>query len=80
MYIFIETKFTLEIRPCYHCTSVYRGTITKLYAITLKDQRSKKELTHRLVHEDEILTTVGDILPLYSQQIANQIKAEFNLI
>ena len=80
MLLFIESKFTLEIRPCYHCTSIYRGTINKLYAISLKDQRSKKELTHRLVHEHEILHHIDEILPNYCNQITNQIKAEFNLI
>jgi uncharacterized lipoprotein YajG len=80
MLLFIETKFTLEITPCHYCPSIYRGTITKLYSITLRDQRSKKELAHRLVHSDEILSHVEEILPLYSQQIQNQIKSEFKLI
>ena len=80
MLIFIESKFTLEITPCHYCTSAFRGTITKLYAVTLRDQRSKKELAHRLVSQDEILHHVEEILPIYSNQITNQIKSEFNLI
>ena len=80
MLLFIETKFTLEIKPCYYTTSDFVGITTKLYAITLKDQRSKKELAHRLVHQDEILNHVEEMLPNYYNQIKNEIKSELNLI
>lgn len=80
MIVFIETKFTLEIIPCHYITSDFVGITTELYAISLKDQRSKKELTHRLVHQDEILNHVEEMLPTHYNQIKNQIKSEFNLI
>jgi hypothetical protein len=79
MVIFIETKFTLEIAKRFWLSQDYNRLEVPIYEIILRDQRSKEVLAERRVHQDEVLTHVEDMLPLYFNQIKNQIIKELNL-
>jgi hypothetical protein len=79
MIIYIENKFALEIAKRLWLSEDHKPLKVLLYGITLKDALSNKIYTERLVHKDEILTHVEDILPNYYNQIKNQIKQELNL-
>jgi hypothetical protein len=79
MVIYIENKFTLQIAKRYWLSEDHKPLKVLLYEIRLSDSISKKVLTERQVHRDEILSHVEDILPVYYNQLKNQIKKEFNL-
>jgi hypothetical protein len=79
MVIFIETKFTLEIAKRFWLSQDYNQIQVPIYVIKLSDQRSNETLAERRVHQDEILNHVEDMLPLYYNQIKNQIVKELNL-
>jgi hypothetical protein len=79
MVIYIETKYILQIANRYWLSEDHKPLEVLLYEIRLSDLISKKVLTERIVHKDEILSHVEDILPVYYNQIKNQIKQQFNL-
>ena len=79
MVIHIETKYTLEIAKRFWLSQDYKQLEVPIYEIILRDQRSKKVLTERRVHRNEILTHVEDMLPLHFSQIKSLITQEFNL-
>jgi hypothetical protein len=80
MIIFIEEKYALEIAKRFWLPSEKLPLKTMTYQVILKDARSKAELNKQvLLHGDEILSHVKDILPQYFTQIKEQIKQELNL-
>jgi hypothetical protein len=79
MVIHIETKYTLEIAKRFWLSEDHKPLKVLLYEIRLSDSISRKVLTERQVHRDEILSHVEDILPTYFNQIKSLIKQEFNL-
>jgi hypothetical protein len=79
MVIYIETKYTLEIAKRFWLSQDYNQIEVPLYVIKLSDQRSNRLFVELRVHRDEILTHIEDILPLYYNQIKNQIIKELNL-
>lgn len=79
MVIYIETKFSLKIAKRFWLSQDYKRIEVPIYEITLRDQISNKVLGERRVHRDEILTHVEDMLPLYFNQIKNQIIKELSL-